>query len=129
MHRPMLGVAEMIWIKTGVDRVLWIPIYERKGSGPIESLMGSKGEGVYIDGKGYRHYYDEDGNYYMLESDYLARNDQPEPQPKPTVKPRKKAKREFNPFAQPRDLDDLPTYTDNYWGESHGVIDEGDEEQ
>jgi len=128
MHKPMLGVLEMTWVQTGLCETTQLPIYEGKGDGEYQS-MGSKGEGVYIDGERLRHYYDENGNYYFLKSDYLARNDPPEPQPEPTVTPRKKAAPEFNPFAKPRNLDDLPTYTDNHWGESHGVIDEGDEEQ
>ena len=83
----------MIWVQTGVDRVLWLPIYERKGSGKIQPSTGSKGEGVYIDAEGLRHYYDEGGNYYMLESDYLARDD-----PKPSPKPRRKVVEKNDPF-------------------------------
>ena len=59
--------------------------------------IGDQGEGVYIDAEGLRHYYDEGGNYYMLEADYLARND-----PKPSPKPRRKAQPSPKPSPEPR---------------------------
>ena len=74
-------------------------------------------------------------NTELMQS-YLASREPPAARPKSKPKaevkvtPRKKAEDEFNPFAQVRDLDmNLTPYTDNYWGESHYVTDEGDEEQ
>jgi len=62
--------------------------------------IGDQGEGVYIDAEGLRHYYDEGGNYYMLEADYLARNDRAEPEVVQTgkVEPRRKVVEKNDPF-------------------------------
>jgi hypothetical protein len=94
--------------------------------------IGDWGEGVYWDAECLPTYVDENDVQYRSMESYLASREPPAPRPKSTVKvtPRKKAEPEFNPFAQVRDLDmDLTPYTDNYWGESHYVTDEGDEEQ
>lgn len=118
------------WVQTGFCEDTQLPIYEGKGDGEYQT-EGYMGEGVYIGEERLRSYYDEDGTYYHIKERYLTRNDPPEPRPKSTVKVTiRKAEPEFNPFAEVRDLDmDLTPYTDNYWGESHYVTDEGDEEQ
>jgi len=88
--------------------------------------IGDQGEGVYIDAEGLRHYYDEDGNYYMLEADYLARNG-PKPSPKPrrkaqpSPKPRRKVVEKNDPFNPKNHTGEIDwsTYKDNHWGENH----------
>ena len=98
--------------------------------------IGDWGEGVYWDAECLPTYVDENGVQYRTMQSYLASREPPAARPKSKPKaevkvtPRKKAEDEFNPFAQVRDLDmNLTPYTDNYWGESHYVTDEGDEEQ
>ena len=132
MHNRMLGVVEMSndngsWVETGFCEDTQLPIYERKGDGKW-AVQGKEGEGVYICANGFRNYYDEHGRYYMLKSDYLARNDPPEPEPKAEVEetPRKKAEPEFNPFAQARDLDDMSEliawHDPREWNETYGWV-------
>jgi len=105
-------------------------------SDTVYNDIGDWGEGVYYDAELLATYVDENGVQYRTMKSYLASRESPEPEPKPEPKvevevtPRRKAEPEFNPFAEVRDLDmDLTPYTDNYWGESHYVTDEGDEEQ
>ena len=129
MHNRMLGVVELSngngsWVETGFCEDTQLPIYERKGDGKW-AVQGKEGEGVYICADGFRNYYDEHGRYYMLKSDYLARNDPPEPEPKAEVEetPRKKAEPEFNPFAQARNWEvDFVRREEEAWMDDYGHI-------
>jgi hypothetical protein len=108
----------------GSDKENYLPIYRRNGRKYFswKGSLGSMGAGKYIDDDGLVHYYDEGGNYYMLEADYLARNDpEPEPEPEPEPKPRRKAVEKDDPFNPKNHTGEIDwsTYKDIYWGESH----------
>lgn len=122
----------------GSDKENYLPIYRRNGRimEPYELPMtifcgglGSMGAGKYIDDEGLAHYFDEGSHYYILEADYLARND-PKPSPKPrrkaqpSPKPRRKAVEKDDPFNPKNHTGEIDwsTYKDNHWDESDFVI-------
>ena len=101
-------------------------------SDTVYNDIGDWGEGVYWDAECLPTYVDENGVQYRSMQSYLASREPPAPRPKSKPKveveetPRRKAKPEFNPFAQERDFDYfdrlIAAHDQREWNDTYGWI-------